>query len=53
MHTNYHNIRTDWKDILSDEFKKPYFLNLEIFLDEEEKKFIIHPKRATFPINVY
>ena len=45
MHTNYHNIRTDWKDILSDEFKKTYFLNLEIFLDEEEKKFINHPKK--------
>ena len=45
MHTNYHNITTDWKDILSEEFKKLYFLNLEKFLLEEEKKFIIHPKK--------
>ena len=45
MITPYNNITTDWINILSKEFEKTYFIELMNFLNEEEKKFIILPKK--------
>jgi uracil-DNA glycosylase len=36
-------IEESWKAVLSDEFNKPYFLQLKEFLIEEKKKFRIFP----------
>jgi uracil-DNA glycosylase len=36
-------IEESWKAVLSDEFNKPYFLELKEFLIEEKKKFRIFP----------
>ena len=38
-------INTDWKDILSDEFDKPYFEKLNEFLKGEYKEHEVFPKR--------
>ncbi len=38
------NIQTHWKNILKDEFKKPYFLDLVDFVKDEYKKYKCHPK---------
>ncbi len=38
-------INTDWKDILSDEFDKPYFDKLNEFLKGEYKEHEVFPKR--------
>lgn len=38
-------ISNDWKDVLIDEFKKEYFLNLFSFLDEEYESKKIYPPR--------
>lgn len=37
-------IKTDWKDILRDEFNKEYFKNIKKFLIDEKNKYIIYPK---------
>lgn len=37
-------IKTDWKDILRDEFNKEYFKNIKKFLIDEKDKYIIYPK---------
>lgn len=36
-------ITKNWMNILKDEFEKPYFKNLQEFLDEEMKKYEIYP----------
>jgi uracil-DNA glycosylase len=36
-------IDESWKEVLSDEFNKPYFVDLKLFLVEEKKKFRIYP----------
>ena len=36
-------LNNDWDDLLSDEFKKEYYLNLREFLKEEYSKKIIYP----------
>lgn len=38
------NIHTDWKDILKDEFEKPYFIDLMKKLNEEYRNFTVYPK---------
>lgn len=38
-------IGNDWDSVLSEEFSKPYFKELEIFLDDEYKTQTIYPKR--------
>lgn len=37
-------ITQNWFELLKDEFEKPYFLNLQKFLDEEYANFTIYPK---------
>lgn len=39
------NINTDWKNILNDEFKKPYFNELICKLDKEYELNTIYPKK--------
>lgn len=34
----------DWDNILNEEFEKPYYKNLQSFLDEEYKQHIIYPE---------
>ncbi len=36
-------IDSGWSELLCDEFKKPFFIELESFLEHEEKKHIIFP----------
>ncbi|NTW25238.1 MAG: uracil-DNA glycosylase [Lentimicrobium sp.] len=36
-------INNEWREILSEEFQKPYFESLKDFLVEEKKQFIIYP----------
>lgn len=38
-------ITTDWKELLKDEFKKDYFINLTTFLDNEYKTKTIFPEK--------
>ncbi len=38
------NIEESWKEILKDEFHKPYFTELKQFLVEEKKSYTIYPK---------
>ncbi len=38
------NLKNDWKDILSNEFDKEYFLKLVQFIEEESKIYKIFPK---------
>ncbi|HZH61975.1 MAG TPA: uracil-DNA glycosylase, partial [Metabacillus sp.] len=38
-------IEQSWKDLLSDQFQKEYFIKLTDFLDEEYKQQTIFPKR--------
>lgn len=38
-------IGNDWDEILKDEWQKPYFKELSLFLDEEYKTKTIYPKR--------
>lgn len=38
-------ITTDWKELLKDEFKKGYFINLTAFLDNEYKTKTIFPEK--------
>ena len=45
MYKSYINITTDWINILSKEFEKTYFIELMSFLDIEEEKIIILPKK--------
>ena len=45
MYKSYINISTDWINILSKEFEKTYFIELMSFLDIEEEKIIILPKK--------
>ena len=35
----------DWNDVLIDEFKKPYYINLREFLNKEYEDEVIYPKR--------
>ena len=37
------SIEESWKNILRDEFNKPYFLDLKTFLVDEKKKFMVFP----------
>lgn len=37
-------ITQNWYELLKEEFEKPYFINLQKFLDEEYKNFTIYPK---------
>lgn len=37
-------LRRSWFDLLSDEFKKPYFLSLQSFLREEMANFEVYPE---------
>jgi len=37
------NLHPEWLDLLSEEFGKPYFLNLKKFLEEEKKNYNIYP----------
>ncbi|WP_113927237.1 uracil-DNA glycosylase [Bacillus sp. P14.5] len=39
------NFTNDWNDVLKDEMDKPYFLNLQEFLDEEYKTQKIFPEQ--------
>ena len=39
-------IITDWRNVLSDEFKKEYFLNIKKFLNDDKKTYKIYPKRS-------
>ena len=34
----------DWDKLLKDEFQKDYYLELQKFLEEERKNYIIYPK---------
>ncbi|MDD2356319.1 MAG: uracil-DNA glycosylase [Thiovulaceae bacterium] len=34
-----------WRELLSDEFEKPYIKELEEFLDEERKHFLVYPEQ--------
>lgn len=38
------NIQTHWKNILKDEFKKPYFLDLVEFVKDEYQQYKCYPK---------
>ncbi len=38
-------IDKSWKEILKDEFEKPYFLELEEFLLQEQQNYTIYPKQ--------
>ncbi len=38
------SLPTSWKDILEAELQKPYFIDLEKFVDAERQKFTIYPK---------
>jgi len=38
------SIKTDWKDLLKEEFKKDYFLKLKAFLEEEYSTQTIYPE---------
>lgn len=38
------NIKTDWKQVLINEFNKPYFSNLKNFVENEYKTKTIYPK---------
>ncbi|MBS3739416.1 uracil-DNA glycosylase [Mesohalobacter halotolerans] len=38
------NIQTHWKNILKDEFKKPYFLDLVDFVKDEYQQYRCYPK---------
>ncbi|RRO17121.1 uracil-DNA glycosylase [Flavobacteriaceae bacterium 14752] len=38
------NIQTHWKNILKDEFKKPYFLDLVDFVKDEYQQYKCYPK---------
>jgi len=40
------NINKSWKKELNSEFKKPYFKNLEFFVDEEYKNHVCFPKTS-------
>ena len=37
-------IAQNWYNLLEEEFNKPYFKNLQKFIDEEYSKFEIYPK---------
>jgi uracil-DNA glycosylase len=37
------DIEESWKKILEEEFNKPYFVELKLFLQEEKKKYRIYP----------
>jgi uracil-DNA glycosylase len=39
-------IEESWKNVLWDEFQKPYFENLKTFLVEEKKRYTIYPSGA-------
>lgn len=38
-------IKTDWKELLKEEFEKKYFIELELFLEDEYKKYKVYPPR--------
>lgn len=43
------NIINDWKELLADEFHKKYFINLQNFLENEAKTYLILPEKK----NIY
>jgi uracil-DNA glycosylase len=43
MEINNPKIEDSWKEVLIDEFQKPYFLQLKTFLVEEKKQYAVYP----------
>jgi len=40
----YNNLKSDWTDLLETEFSKPYYKELQTFLNEEHANYTIYPE---------